>query len=81
MKCHKKNKLPVDLYEEALKLLNASEILKKTVIWQDKQVDKFLKKYPSEIVDELPWDERERVRGEGNVGWLRACESCGGPLV
>jgi hypothetical protein len=75
MKSHKKNKLPVDLYEEALKLLNASEILKKTVIWQDKQVDKFLKKYPSEIVDELPWDERERVRGEMEELYARLNES------
>jgi len=53
-------RIPKPMYDEALSILEQSEILKQTVIWQDEQVNRLVSKYTEEEFDELPWDEKEK---------------------
>ncbi len=48
------------LYEEALAIIEQSEILRQTVIWQDNQVNILMNKYSEEEFNALSWDEKER---------------------
>lgn len=53
-------RLPKSMYEEALAILEQSEILKQTVIWQDEQANALVNKYPEEVFDTLSWEEKEK---------------------
>lgn len=55
-----KDKPNRDMYEEALEILAQSETLKQTVIWQDTQVEKLVKKYTEAELDALSWEEKEK---------------------
>ena len=68
----KKKKLPPDLYAEALAVLARSDILKKTVYWQDEQVEKLVHKYSEDEFDALSWEEKE--------AHMRECEEIMGRL-
>lgn len=54
-----KRKLPRNLYDRALRILEQSEILKQTVIWQEKEVEKHVKEYPDDEIDGMDWQEKE----------------------
>jgi len=53
-------KLPKPLYEEALEILERSETLRQTVLWQEGQANKLVRKYSEEVFEGLSWDEKER---------------------
>ena len=50
--------IPKDLYEAALDLLSRSAMLKETVIWQDKQADKLVKKYSDAEFDVMSDEDK-----------------------
>jgi hypothetical protein len=60
------------LVEEAIVILSQSDTLKRTVIWQDQQVDKLVSKYSDDEFDALSWEEKEQH--------LRQCEELEGRL-
>jgi hypothetical protein len=49
------------LYEEACELLAQMDTLKEVAIWQDKEVTKYMNKYPDEVIEKMDWEEQERV--------------------
>ena len=57
--------IPRDILEEAIEILEQSEILKGTAIWTSDEIEKFVSKYSDEEFDELPWDEKEEVSKTG----------------
>jgi len=70
-----KRKLPTDLYERALKVLEQSEILKQTVIWQGKEVDKHVREYSEERIEAMDWQEKEAAMKIADELFMRLNQS------
>ena len=47
-------------YDEAVEILRQSTVLKDTVDWLMKEVDRVCNRYSDDEVEELSWEERER---------------------
>lgn len=48
------------LYEEAVEILRQSNVLKETVDWLMKEVDRVCNRYSDDEVDGLSWEEKEQ---------------------
>jgi hypothetical protein len=63
------------LLDEACEILVQSEILKETVFWQSEQVEKFVNKYPDEVLNRMTTEEQlENVRKAEEL-WARLNQS------
>ena len=60
-----------DILEEAIEILEKSEILKETAIWQSEEVSKLVGMHTEEEVEGLPWDEKERYMEQMEELWGR----------
>jgi len=71
----KKKTMSPDLYSEAVAVVLRSESLKKTVYWQNEQVDKLVNKYTEDEFDALPWELKEAHLKECDEIWGRLNQS------
>ena len=72
-----------ELKKEALILMMRSNMLRQEADKNFKNIEKFQKEYPDNVLEELPWDEKETVmektdeladRLKANAKWLRIIE-------
>ena len=72
-----------ELKHEALILMMRSKMLKEEADKNGKNIENFKNNYPDDILNELPWDEKEKVVEKGeellsrlkaNAKWLRTME-------